>query len=390
MLADGAPVLPPVTDSPRLSAPMSTPDREVLLQRIVDFLRRIGVAVRQGPVPDGFLPGLTLDGGCVVFDPERLQHPGDLLHEAGHLAVCAPERRGQLTAQAGDDGGMEMAAIAWSWAALRHLDLPPETVFHDQGYRGGSQSIIAAFAQPQPFGVPLLEWLGMTATGARAAAAGVAPFPHMLRWLRERPEAAAPTGPPAAAGPAAVRLALRCDPAGLQQDLRQLADDEWVAHYNADDHHGAWHAAALRTRAGALHPIQAIYADPAAGTFADTPLLARCPHLRAALDAFACPLRGVRLMRLGPGAEILPHRDHELGLPHGVARIHVPVCTNPEVDFRLDGRRIAMAPGEVWYLDFGRTHAVANRGATDRVHLVLDCEADDWLRRRVAEGMVFA
>ena len=66
----------------------------------------------------------------------------------------------------------EMMAIAWSYAAAVHLDLDPAVVFHEGGYRGGSASLIEAFARPSPLGVPMLEWLGMTRD-----------FPVMTRWL---------------------------------------------------------------------------------------------------------------------------------------------------------------------------------------------------------------
>lgn len=150
------------------------------LETIVAFVTSIGIEVRRVTIPHGFLPGLAVERGTLCFDPERLEHPGDLLHEAGHIAVTAPAEHAAVDT----DPGLEMAAIAWSWAAGVHLGLPPEVVFHEQGYRGGSRSIITAFQTGPAFGVPVLEWLGMTATGARAQAAGVEPFPHMLRWLR--------------------------------------------------------------------------------------------------------------------------------------------------------------------------------------------------------------
>ena len=43
---------------------------------------------------------------------EETAYPGDMLHEAGHLAVVPPERRLEMDKHAGDDGGEEMAAIA--------------------------------------------------------------------------------------------------------------------------------------------------------------------------------------------------------------------------------------------------------------------------------------
>jgi hypothetical protein len=78
-----------------------------------------------------------------------------------------------------------MAAIAWSWAATIHLELAPNVVFHEAGYRGGAANLIENFSAGRTVGVPLLEWAGLTATGKRAAELGVNPYPAMLRWLRD-------------------------------------------------------------------------------------------------------------------------------------------------------------------------------------------------------------
>lgn len=85
-------------------------------------------------------------------------------------------------------------------------------------------------------------------------------------------------------------------------------------------------------------------------------------------------------MRLEAGGEIHEHRDADVGLRHEEVRLHVPVTTNDDVDFRLDGMRVVMRPGECWYLNLTLPHSVANRGATDRVHLVIDAVANEWLR----------
>jgi hypothetical protein len=146
--------------------------------RIIGFIRQIGLTVARGDVAESLLPGIAVRRGGLVVDEARLAHPGDLLHEAGHLALADPARRAMLD-DVGDDAGEEMATLAWSYAAARHLGLDAAVVFHADGYRGGSEALIAAFEGGGGPGVPLLQWWGMT-----PGRQGKPPFPHMLRWLR--------------------------------------------------------------------------------------------------------------------------------------------------------------------------------------------------------------
>ncbi len=157
-------------------------------QRIADFLVGIGLDVRSGGIDETtFLPGIRIEHGGLLVDESRLLYPGDLLHEAGHLAVVVPGRRRQLHLHVGDDGGEEMMAIAWSYAAALYLRLDPAVVFHSGGYQSGGSTIIENFAQGRYFGVPTLQWIGLTADAARAQALGVEPYPHMIAWLRDEP-----------------------------------------------------------------------------------------------------------------------------------------------------------------------------------------------------------
>ena len=162
-------------------------DKQV--RRVVAFLTEIGITVRRGNMDQPtFLPGLRLDQGELVVDEAKLAHPGDLLHEAGHIAVTEGAERRDLN----DDiempiaigGGFEMAAIAWSYAAAVHLELDPAVVFHEAGYKGGSASLLENFAIGHYIGVPVLQWVGMTYDEAAAEEAGAKPFPHMIKWLR--------------------------------------------------------------------------------------------------------------------------------------------------------------------------------------------------------------
>jgi hypothetical protein len=152
---------------------------------IIDWLQQIGLTVRLAPLDaETFLPGVTLEPGGLVVDPDRLLYPGDLLHEAGHLATMSPAQRASARSNAGSDMGDEIAAQTWSYAAAIHLGLPPEIVFHASGYKGAAQNLIETYRDGNA-GVPLLQWMGLTLDRKQAAAACVASYPHMIHWLRE-------------------------------------------------------------------------------------------------------------------------------------------------------------------------------------------------------------
>ena len=91
-------------------------------------------------------------------------------------------------------------------------------------------------------------------------------------------------------------------------------------------------------------------------------------------------------MRLAPGSVIKEHRDHDLSFEQGMVRIHIPVVTNEGVDFRLNGLRCVMPAGSSWYLRLSDPHSVANRGADDRVHLVIDAGVNDWVAALFERG----
>lgn len=152
--------------------------------QIVGFLREIGLSVRLETLEEEtFLPGVTLEPGGLVVDPDKLRYPGDLLHEAGHLAMLLPADREKVHGNAGGDQGNEIGAQCWSYAAALHLELAPEVVFHPDGYKGASGWLVEQFRKGS-VGVPLLQWMGLTLDEANAAAQGVAPYPAMVKWLR--------------------------------------------------------------------------------------------------------------------------------------------------------------------------------------------------------------
>jgi hypothetical protein len=174
------------------------------------------------------------------------------------------------------------------------------------------------------------------------------------------------------------KLPFHFDPEALRSDLNRIAPDEWVAHFNRDYFEGEWAGVALRSTGG--DPRQLYSRRETEFLFADTPTLQRCPYVRDILTTFQCRLQAVRFLKLAAGSRIKEHRDYDLGYQDGQLRFHIPITTNPEVQFFLDAHRIELQAGECWYLDLSLPHWIENRGATDRIHLVIDCELNEWLR----------
>ncbi len=185
----------------------------------------------------------------------------------------------------------------------------------------------------------------------------------------------------------ALRLAPAFDASRLYAEIASLSDSDWIPHFNAGYHDGGWFGFPLRAVAGGNNPL---YPDPVQREFVDQPVLAQWRAVREALAAFRCPLRSVRLLKLRAGGVIREHRDDGLGFEHGEVRLHVPIVSNPEMSFYVDGVRLPMEPGETWYVNVNLPHRVRNAGATDRIHLVIDCLVNDWIAALFAAGQSFA
>lgn len=154
---------------------------EAVAAQCLAFLDRIGIATGSlGEEQPQLLDGLAIIAGRLLIDPQIPIWPSDLLHEAGHIAVCAPEARPMLGPVAAD-GGDEMAALAWSYAASLECGVSLEQLFHDGGYRGDGAGLRTAFANGSYIGAPMLGYWGLCEP---AHASSKRPFPAMIRWLR--------------------------------------------------------------------------------------------------------------------------------------------------------------------------------------------------------------
>jgi hypothetical protein len=67
-------------------------------------------------------------------------------------------------------------------------------------------------------------------------------------------------------------------------------------------------------------------------------------------------------------------------------RLHIPVFTNKDVWFYIDDVAIQMKEGECWYMNANLRHRVSNNGSTDRIHLVIDCIVNDWMKEKFRQS----
>ncbi|MBB5623624.1 mannose-6-phosphate isomerase-like protein (cupin superfamily) [Pedobacter cryoconitis] len=165
----------------------------------------------------------------------------------------------------------------------------------------------------------------------------------------------------------------------MQQELKS-ASLRWDNHFNSSNYEGSWKVLSLRSIEGRDTIIPGLTAND---IFADHPNMDMFPSIRKLLATFQCTVKSVRLLNLAAGAVIKPHCDHELSFEQGEARLHIPLVTNPDVAFYVQDQRVTMQPGECWYMNANLRHHVTNGGRTDRIHLVIDCEVNAWLRELI-------
>lgn len=173
-----------------------------------------------------------------------------------------------------------------------------------------------------------------------------------------------------------IKFPIVFDTERLKTDVQKVLKQNWIDHYNTNDYSGKWTSIALMSQSGKSDAIYAF--SNSDKPLINTEALDSCDYFKTILDGFLFEKTAVRLLQLAVGAEIKPHKDNCLGYEDGSFRLHIPIITNSEVEFILDGNRIIMNEGECWYIDANFIHSVANRGTNDRIHLVIDGIRNDW------------
>lgn len=173
-----------------------------------------------------------------------------------------------------------------------------------------------------------------------------------------------------------IKFPIVFDVEKLQNDLKKIINENWIDHYNTDCYSGKWNSIALMSPNGKSDTIYAF--SNTDEKLVATEILDSCTYFKEILDGFLFDKTAVRLLQLAVGAEVKPHSDNCLGYEDNCFRLHIPIITNSEVEFILDGTRLIMNEGECWYIDANFIHSVANRGVNDRIHLVIDGIRNEW------------
>lgn len=158
-----------------------------------------------------------------------------------------------------------------------------------------------------------------------------------------------------------IRLPYRFDAARLAGEAAALEDGAWMPHPSGLAGNSA--VALIARDGGDNHDFT--------GRMAVTPHLERCPYHQQVMASLDEVLTRSRLMKLDAGCEVSEHVDFNYHWYTRV-RMHVPVITNPDVQFYCGDEVIHMRAGECWIFDNWRRHRVINGGSKDRIHLVID------------------
>lgn len=173
------------------------------------------------------------------------------------------------------------------------------------------------------------------------------------------------------------KLPISFDIGRLTDDLKKIKETDWLDHVNTSAYDNAWRCVPLRSVDGKSDHILSLSDKH----YKDTTILKRCPYFQEVIDSFKCEKTSVRLMALGAGSQIKMHTDKGTSFEDGIARLHIPIVTTPDICFTIEDEEIHFSAGNTWYLNADCLHGVNNASQKPRIHLMLDCIVNPWLEK---------
>ena len=119
---------------------------------------------------------------------------------------------------------------------------------------------------------------------------------------------------------------------------------------------------------------------PVTHDWASEPMLKDCSYLHEIFAGFETEITSIRLMRLEAGAELKEHTDPTLDAAHReIVRLTLPVFSDDHVIFLLNGAKVEMKPGELWYMKLSERHSVHNNSPNERINMSIDVKWNEWI-----------
>ncbi|MEU6131884.1 aspartyl/asparaginyl beta-hydroxylase domain-containing protein [Saccharopolyspora sp. NPDC047091] len=167
------------------------------------------------------------------------------------------------------------------------------------------------------------------------------------------------------------------DPSLLQRASREgvSVPDEWGLEYG-EYQSGGWLTLSLYNESGDPNDLTIRDCEPQ-----ETTLLKRMPATRELLRSFGLSYMWVRIARLSSNSFLWEHRDYEELSDVERHRLHIPLRTNRSSALVTGGAKVHLGHGGIWRLVPTHAHGACNLTGPDRVHLIMDCYADDAFRR---------
>jgi hypothetical protein len=92
-------------------------------------------------------------------------------------------------------------------------------------------------------------------------------------------------------------------------------------------------------------------------------------------------MQNARLQSIAGGGDLGQHREKIVSIPgreqNWKVRFHLPIVTNPNVGFLMDGKKFTMQAGHCYIFNQSCLHGVANTGSELRTHMYWDYYLND-------------
>lgn len=176
----------------------------------------------------------------------------------------------------------------------------------------------------------------------------------------------------------AFKLPIYFDTEPLQEELKRISADLWQPFLS---NHTATYWKGVAFRSSDATPTTLTTGK----VYFDSPLMEELPSFRKVIKFFQCDLKRVRLSKLEPGGIIGKHTDILPGEKISEVRMQLPIVTNKRALFTIENSQVRMRSGELWYLDVSKEHSVENNGTQPRIHLIIDCEINEWVKKQIPE-----